>query len=130
MPTDWVSATQNQQLYHEAFRQYVDDHADGKSVLVIPAGAALIELKRQIEAGLVPGISDFFGYSFQDELHLTQPVQYFVALVFYSCFYKQTAEDRVVVPAELGLTAAQAKIFQQIAWSVSSAYPLSGITSP
>ncbi|MDB4990445.1 MAG: hypothetical protein JWN04_5623 [Myxococcaceae bacterium] len=128
--TDWTSATRNQRLYHEAYRQYVDDHAAGKTVLVIPAGDALIELKRQIEAGLVPGISDFFGYSFQDELHLTRPVQYLVALVFYSCFYKQTPQGRVVVPPELGLTTAQATALQQIAWSVASAYPLSGITSP
>ncbi|MDB4975774.1 MAG: hypothetical protein JWN48_4115 [Myxococcaceae bacterium] len=129
-PSDWATATDNQRLYYEAYRQYVDDNAGGKRVLVIPAGSALVELKRQVEAGMVPGISDFFGYSFQDELHLTKPVQYLVALVFYSCFYKQPSEGRVAVPAELGLTDAQAKIFQRIAWSVASAYPLSGITSP
>jgi hypothetical protein len=127
-PTDWASATRNQVLYYEAFRQYVDDHAEGKRVLVIPAGLALLELKRQIDGGSFPGASDFFAYAYADDLHLTPPAQYLVALVFYSCFYKQTAEGRSTTPAELMLTGPQATALQRIAWNVASGYPLSGIT--
>lgn len=128
-PTSWEDATQKQLLYHEAFRQYVDDNAAGKRVLIVPGGSALLALKREIEAGAVPGISDFFGFAFADDLHLQKPVQYLVALVFYACLYGQSPEGRVTAEGT-GLTDAQAKIFQRIAWEVTRAYPWSGVGAP
>jgi hypothetical protein len=126
VPKTWEDAVLNQQRYHERFRAYVDEAVGGKTVLVIPAGLALVNLKRAIEAGKVPGIHDFFGQHFADELHLSAKGQYLVSLVFYSCLYKQSAEGRVTF-ASTGLTEEQARIYQRIAWEAVASYPWSGI---
>jgi hypothetical protein len=98
-------------------------------VLVIPAGSALIELKHQVDAGTFPGVTDFFSFAFADDLHVSTPSAYLVALVFYSCFYKQSPEGRVTT-ADTGLTDAQARAIQRIAWDTVRKYPLSGVASP
>lgn len=125
-PKSWEEAARGQVAYHEAFRQYVDDHVPGKSVLVVPAGLALVELKRAIEAGTVPGISDFFSRTFSDDLHLTAPGQYLVGLVFYACLYQASPEGRVT-SAGSELSAQQARIYQRIAWEVVRGYTWSGV---
>lgn len=125
-PTNWQEATINHALYHEFFRSYVDERVGGKSILIVPGGLALVELKRQIDAGLVPGISQFFSTMFEDEIHLTARAQYLIALTFYACLYRQTPGGRVT-HAGTGLTAEQAAIFQSIAWNVVTSYPLSGV---
>jgi len=125
-PTSWEAATRNQLLYQEAFRDYVDSRVGGKPILIVPGGLALVELKRQIDAGLVPGIGNFFGTMFDDEIHLSQRAQYLVSLVFYACLYRQSPEGRATY-ANTGLTAEQATIFQRIAWDVASGYSGSGI---
>jgi hypothetical protein len=124
---NWEQGTENSMLYYEAFRDYVDSRVGGKPFLIVPGGLALVELKREIDAGSVPGYTDFFGSMFEDEVHLTKPAQYLVSLVFYSCLYRQTPENRVTF-ADTGLTAEQALIFQRIAWDVASSYPGSGIS--
>jgi hypothetical protein len=125
-PTSWENALMGQVRYHELFRQYVDDAAEGKGVLIVPAGLALLELKRRIDQGKMPGMSDFFGTMFQDVIHLNPRAQYLVALVFYSCLYKQTPEGHVTFN-EPTLSAEQATIFKQIAWTAASTYRWSGI---
>jgi hypothetical protein len=129
VPETWQDTTTAQMRYYEAFRDYVDQRVDGKKVLVVPAGPALVELKRRIDQKLVPGMTDFFGSIFADYLHLTDPGQYLVSLVFYSCFYRQSPEGRVMIKPSI-LTAEQASMFQRIAWEVASSYPLSGIAAP
>jgi hypothetical protein len=126
-PTSWEEGTRNALLYFEQFRTYVDTRvtANTKPMLVVPAGLALVELKRQIDQGSVPGFTNFFGSMFEDEEHLTQPAQYLVALVFYACLYRENPEGRVTFNGPL--TAEQAKIFQRIAWTTASGYAGSGI---
>ncbi len=126
-PTSWESATRNQLLFHELYREYVDERAGGKSVLIVPSGLALIELKRQVEAGKVPGITNFYAQHFSDDLHLSEKGQYLVALVFYSCLYRQSPEGRVTF-ANTGLTEEQARIYQRIAWETARGYKWSGLT--
>jgi Chitobiase/beta-hexosaminidase C-terminal domain len=125
-PTSWEDATRNAALYFEEFRDRVDARIGGKPLLIVPGGLALVELKRRIETGAVPGLADFFGTMFEDEIHLTKPAQYLVALVFYACLYRQSPEGRVT-SAGTGLTPQQALIFQQIAWTVASEYAGSGV---
>jgi hypothetical protein len=129
VPETWQDTTTAQMRYYEAFRDYVDQRVDGKKVLIVPAGPALVELKRRMDQKLIPGMTDFFSSIFEDYLHLTEPGEYLVSLVFYSCFYRQTPEGRVTVkPA--ALTQQQATIFQQIAWEIASGYPQAGIVAP
>ncbi len=126
-PESWEQATQNQALYYEAFRDYVDSRIEGKPILIVPGGLALVALKREMDAGDVPGLNDFFGTMFEDEQHLTKPAQYLVSLVFYACLYRQSPEGRVM-SEDTGLTPEQALIFQRIAWDTAVSYPSSGIS--
>ncbi|HKU42220.1 MAG TPA: chitobiase/beta-hexosaminidase C-terminal domain-containing protein [Polyangiales bacterium] len=125
-PSNWEEGTQNEVLYVEAFRDYVDARVGGKPIRVVPGGLALVALKQRIDAGSVPGFSNFFDTFFEDEAHLKPPAQYLIALVFYACLYGRSPVDRVT-SAGTGLTSAQARIFQQIAWDVVSTYPGSGV---
>jgi hypothetical protein len=128
VPTSWAEGTQNMSKYFEDFRDYVDPLVGGKPFRVIPAGLALVELKRQFDAGLIPGMSgDFFATFFEDGVHLKAQGQYLVSLVFYSCLYRQTPEGHVTYVGTSGLTPEQTLAFQRIAWSVSSGYAGSGI---
>lgn len=127
-PTSWEDAVAGQLRYHEMFRQFVDDGASGKPVRIIPAGLALRELKRQMDAGQIPGLNDFFGSMFQDYIHLNPPAQYLVALVFYACLYQQTPEGHVTF-SEPSLTPEQTLAFQRIAWKVASEYRWAGIAN-
>jgi hypothetical protein len=85
-----------------------------------------VALKREIEAGRVAGISDFFATHFDDDLHLTAKGQYLVSLVFYACLYRQSPEGRVT-SANSTLTDAQAMIYQRIAWETARSYRWSGL---
>jgi len=126
-PTTWEEATQNEVLYHEAFRDQIQPSVGGKPILIVPGGLALVELKRQFDGGMIPGQSgDFFKTFFEDEAHIAPPAQYLVSLVFYACLYKLTPESRVTHEGT-GLTTEQAVIYQRIAWDVASNYPSSGI---
>jgi hypothetical protein len=126
-PENWEQATQNQSLYFEAFRDYVDSRVEGKPILIVPGGLALVALKREMDAGNLPGLSNFFGTMFEDEQHLTKPAQYLISLVFYSCLYRQSPEGRVM-SEDTGLTPEQARIFQGIAWNTAVSYPSCGIS--
>lgn len=126
--TTWEEAVDNHMLYHETFRDYVDPSVPGKPILIVPGGLALKELKRQMDAGSIAGLSDFFNTMFEDEEHLRVPAQYLVSLVFYSCLYRQSPEGRVTYSGT-GLTQEQALALQRIAWNVASNYPDSGISN-
>lgn len=126
-PTTWEEATENEVLYHEAFLEQIQPSVGGKPILIIPGGLALVELKRQFEAGMIPDMSgDFWSTFFEDEVHLAPKAQYLIALVFYACIYQLPPEARVTHEGT-GLTAEQAAIFQRIAWNVANAYPHSGL---
>lgn len=122
----WEAAINNHLRYHEAVRQRLDDQNDGKPVLIVPAGLALLRLKRAIDAGQVPGITDFFTSQFQDEIgHLSKQGAYLVALVHYACIYRRSPVG--VSAANSGLTPSQASMYQQIAWDTVQNYPWSGL---
>jgi len=117
----WEDGVANQLAYHESVRQKLDDQNGGKPVKVIPGGLALRALKQEVDAGRVPGISNFFGEHFSDDLHLSQKGAYLVSLVFYSSIYQRSGEG-VVTHQGSGLTADQARIYQRIAWDTVRNY--------
>lgn len=124
---NWEEAAMNHLAYHEALRQRLDDQNDGKPVLIVPGGLGLVNLKRAIEAGKVPGIKNFFAEHFNDDSHLTAKGSYMVALIFYSSIYAKSPVG--VTFANSGLTAEQAKIYQQVAWDTVQNYPWTGVKS-
>lgn len=122
----WEEAVRNHLAYHEAVRQRLDDQNEGKPVLIVPGGLALIRLKQEIEAGNVPGISDFFATQFEDDVHLSPKGKYLISLVHYACIYRR--DPTGITAADTGLTAEQAAIYQRIAWETVRNYQWSGVT--
>jgi hypothetical protein len=125
--TTWQEAARNHVRYTELVMEEMNkaraaEIAAGKAkpVRIIPAGLALAELKTQIEAGKVPGMTDFVAEVFPrpDDIHMTSKGAYLVSLVHFACIYGENPEGKVTF-ANSGLTPEQAKIFQRIAWETA-----------
>ncbi|HEX8835257.1 MAG TPA: hypothetical protein VF719_13700, partial [Abditibacteriaceae bacterium] len=90
-------------------------------VSIVPAGAAVVELKRRIEARQVPGIASIRDI-YSDDIHLTPKGMYLVALVHFATLYgKNPTGLGAHMKNEWGQTLvnlppATAKVFQEIAW--------------
>lgn len=99
----------------------------GKNARLIPAGQAMGLLADEIKAGRVPGLSSI-RQVFVDDIHPNGKGLYFVAMVHVATLTGKSPEG---LPAKLTrtwpgrdsvITAAQAKVFQRIAWKAVSAY--------
>ncbi len=129
-PTSWEDGVATELTYQEAVRSaLVAQQPDAPTPFIVPGGLALVALKQAIEAGQVPGFSDFFGSLFQaggEDIHLTSAGAYYISLVFYGCMFQQ---DPAGVGNDSGgvLTDEQAVVFQRIAWETVVSYPLSGV---
>jgi hypothetical protein len=126
-PENWREAAANHTRYFEILREEMQRRFPGRLVLIVPGGRALIALKDCIEAGKVPGMTDFFAGIFADDVHLTDKGRYLISLVHYACIYRESPQGRVS-SLTTGLSAEQARVFQQIAWQTASDYKWSGIT--
>jgi hypothetical protein len=123
----WEGAIPNFLRYAEAVQARIQkDGYAGKPVRIVPAGAALATLKTEIESGKVPGMKDFFGECFSDDLHLSPKGAYLVSLVHYACIYGKSPVG-VVGALQSGLTPEQTRIFGRIAWDTVREYPFAGI---
>jgi hypothetical protein len=123
----WEEGVYNHLAYHEAVRQRLEQENPGKPVWIVPGGLALVNLKRAIEAGQVPGIKDFFATQFHDEGHLSGKGAYLIGLVHYVCIYKRNPAGASL--ADSGLTPEQAAIYQRIAWDTVRNYRWSGMSA-
>lgn len=112
---DFAGAIRNFMIYGQAVRERINRDFKGKPVRIVPAGPALAKLKAEIEAGRVPGMTDFFGDLFSDDLHLNAKGAYLVSLVHYSCVFRESPLGKVG-PLQSGLTPEQASIMAKIAW--------------
>jgi hypothetical protein len=130
-PADWEAAIQNELSYDEAvLAELVRLNPDAPPPFIVPGGLALVNLKHAVEAGSVPGISDFFGQLFQQggtDIHLTPMGAYYVTLVFYACMFQDDPEGLAPAPAA-GVSAEQALVLQQLAWETASSYASSGVS--
>jgi hypothetical protein len=97
-------------------------------VLIIPGGLALKELKTRIDAGTMPGLTDFAKeiFSGPGDIHLSPKGRYLISLVHYACIYRDDPVGKVT-HANSGLTDEQATIFQEIAWQAAKGYRWSGL---
>lgn len=129
-PQSWEDAVANELAYQEAVRaELVRLNPTAPPPYIVPAGTALVALKHAVEAGAVPGISDFFGQLFNaagTDIHLNPAGAYYVTLVFYACMFQDDPEGQVPDPVT-GVTAEQAAILQRLAWQTVSGYALSGV---
>jgi hypothetical protein len=126
-PKNWQEAAANHTRYFEILRADMQRRFPGRLVLIVPGGQTLIALKDRIEAGKVPGMTDFFTEIFADDVHLTAKGRYLISLVHYACIYAESPEGKVS-SLKTGLSAEQAQIFQKIAWQTANDYKWSGIT--
>jgi len=99
-----------------------NENTTDNEIWMVPAGQAFYELTTQINAGNVPGISSFTEL-FQDDIHLTNAGNYFVACVMYATVYRASPiglttnlNNQYNTPFTDMPTAAQATIMQQVAW--------------
>jgi len=128
-PATWEDAVSNQLAYQEAVRKGVMDANPGKPVYIVPGGLALLNLKKEIEAGHVTGWSDFVTSIFDQggtDVHLTAAGRWFITLVFYACMFQKSSTG--VGYEDTGLNAAQAAKLAEVAWDTVNAYPLSGVS--
>jgi hypothetical protein len=129
-PASWEDAVSNQLAFQEAVRAAVAAlNPDNKGIYIVPAGLGLRDLKRQVEAGQVPGMTDFFKSVFDQngtDLHLTEPGRYFVTLVFYACMFQKSPQGLGYAAA--GVSAEQAAKLQEIASKTVSTYRESGVS--
>ncbi len=129
-PATWEEAMTNKMLYFLDLKKIWDHQIQGRGeqrpVRMCPGGPALVRLKKEIDAGKVPGISTFFDTMFSDDIHLSRQGRYLVALVHYTCIFGANPQGKVTY-ANSGLTAQQAALFQRIAWETVLAERLSGV---
>ena len=125
-PATWEEATANKMEYYTAVLNAWNEVKGPKPVRLCPGGPALVRLKKEMEEGHVPGLTDFRGQIFADDIHLARPGRYLVALVHYACIYAATPEGHVTF-ANSGCTKDGAAVLQRIAWETVTAEPLSGV---
>jgi hypothetical protein len=126
-PATWEDAVSNQLGFLEAVRKGVLDKNPGRTVYIVPAGIALRDLKRAVDQRQVPGLSNFFSDLFDEggtDIHLTDAGRYFVTLVFYGSMFAKSPVG--LASTGLGVSAEEAMVMQQIAWSAVSNYAFSG----
>jgi hypothetical protein len=126
-PEQWVQKMNEYMQWFEDLRVELLKAFPGKSVEMIPVGQALLRLKEEIEAGKVPGMTDFFEENIRDNIHATYKGAYLVGLVHYVCLYKENPIG-LMAPNTM-LTKAQQEIYERIAWETSINYPYSGVTA-
>jgi hypothetical protein len=101
----------------------------GKKAEVVPGGLALINLKKAVESGKVPGMTNFFSSNFEDDLHVNMNGRYFIGLVTFASLYSQNPVGLPVVKINdkpPTLTPAQNKVYQQVAWDTVQSFRKDG----
>lgn len=118
----WEEGVLNQMKYVEHVKAAMDAaDPSRKATKIVPAGLALVNLKREIDAGRMPGAEHLFPLVYTDGLHMNAKGCYFVALVFYACIYEESPEGKVSAVGT-GLSEEQARIMQRVAWETVRAY--------
>lgn len=132
---DWFGQIVDERVYWEQIADAAGAaHPNAATPLIVPAGPALAELRRRIEAGQVPGITDVRGSIFVDDIHMTRLGNYFIAMVQYATLYKRCPSEMKTdflgpfgEPDWLIVDPAVRAVFEDIAWSIVSADARSGV---
>lgn len=132
----WEDAVTNHLAYFETLRAKMDADFPGKPILIVPAGMALVNLKKALEAGRIPGLpkDQFFElhYASNDkgpgwDIHMVEKGRYFVSLVLFCCFYKEAPDKVALTQKTTTLTPKQDKVYKQIAWDTVRKYSWAGV---
>lgn len=142
LPT-WRAQTAAWRAQWQQVVEDVNAERVGPDMFLVPAGAALIELYDQLESDpSFPELTSFLELFRDapgggiDQIHLNELGRYFIALVHYATFYRESpvgltfetiSREGDPFPAP---SAALALRMQEIAWQVVSEEPLSGVVVP
>ncbi len=116
---DWEERTLAYMRTYVTHKLNFQNARPDSGVDVVPGGLALINLKRAVEAGKVPGMTDFFAANFDDDIHVSSAGRYYVGLVHFATLYKQNPVGLPLVGINCmmpKLTPEQTKAYQQVAW--------------
>lgn len=109
--------------------------AGGKPARILPSALAMGWIKNRIDHGQFPGAKagDFYPLLFNDQVHpASGPIHntangaYLVDLTWFSAFYREPPEGRVL-PIETSFTPEQAREIEELAWDVVKNYPDCGL---
>ena len=106
---------------------------EGARIYIIPAGRALAALSRELELrGSVGGVSSTSDI-FQDQIHLNDLGNYFVAVVHFAVLYGRSpiGLPHALVRGDGSIanepTPELARLMQQVAWKVVQSIALTGV---
>ncbi|HSI13674.1 MAG TPA: FN3 associated domain-containing protein, partial [Chthoniobacter sp.] len=121
----WEESMGAMLLYVEELQQRLGvAYPEGKKAHIIPAALAMGWVKNKIDHGQFPDAKpgSFYPLLFHDQVHPGENGAYLVDMTWYSVFYREPSEGRVL-PAGTTLTAGQARAMEQLAWDVVENYP-------
>jgi hypothetical protein len=129
--------------YAGPFRQLLDDYeeiwegmadeamealpAEAPPIFIIPGHRMMARLYDDIEAGIVPGITNINQF-FSDNIHPNTYGAYAMAMIHYACIFNA---NPVGLPYNLGegdIPADLAAYLQAMIWEVVTGYPRTGIS--
>lgn len=131
---DFRSMLDSQGVEWENMQTYANDNrpAGAEPVFIIPGHKMMARIFDDIQAGLVPGISNI-SQLFTDNVHVNELGAYAVTMLHYACIFN---ESPVGLPNDLQFgnvatfpSVALATYFQNIVVDVVTSYPETGITT-
>jgi hypothetical protein len=102
----------------------------GKPARILPCSLALGWARNLIDNDQLPGVpageASFYRTFFEDIVHVNPNGCYLVDAVWFAAFTGQSPEGKFL-PVGTTLTAAQARVLQQLAWNIVKNYPDCGL---
>ncbi|HEX4132242.1 MAG TPA: chitobiase/beta-hexosaminidase C-terminal domain-containing protein [Pirellulales bacterium] len=121
----WEESMSAMLLYGEDLQQQVlENYHGGRRPRIIPSCLAMGWIHNMIDRGQVPGMppGSFYPELFGDQVHPNHSGGYLVDLTWFAAFYRQSPVG-TVLPVSTPVTAEQAAVMQELAWSVVKNYP-------
>jgi PKD repeat protein len=101
-------------------------------VYMIPGNRMMARLYDDVQAGIVPGITNFSDF-FEDNIHVNSLGAYAVAMIHYACIFNESPvglPNQLInnPPAETPIpSVALATYIQNMVWDIVTNYPRTGI---
>ena len=125
----WEESMAAMLLYVEELQAKIGEtyHA-GRRPLVLPSAIAMGWIRNLIDNGKFPGVApgSFYSTLFRDQVHPNANGAFLVDLTWYSAFYKESGEGKVL-PFGTDWNTEQARLLQRLAWDVIANYPDCGL---
>ena len=130
----WIDRSHSPGGYLERMRTQlagINQRAGRDMAFVVPSADAVYRLRQEVLRGRIPGI-DTQSELFRDGMgHPNTPIVNLVSYVWFTVMYRQPAAGlTALIDPNDPTSPERERLLQQIAWDVSAAEPMSGLTSP